>query len=420
MMDVATRKYRPVDPRRGQERKSELGAGRTASGVRVEPQRQVCRSCTMLADGTQVQQLTTQGRIRDARVGKVDHVSIRRRVHVEQTEISVTSGWRSRWRCSRRAARRRSRPPPPPPPPPPAVADAATAAAAAPVIAQFTAEPSSIERGQSSTLRWAVTERHQRSIDPGRRHGAEPTAAARCSRAASTTYTLTATGPGGNATASATVNVYAPPPPPPPPPPADTRSDAYEPRCDRSAGCLLRLRQERHPRGCPRRADPGRRRAQEPSCSDFPSVRIVVEGHCDERGSAEYNLGLGDRRATAAKEFLVQLGVPADRLKTISYGKERPQCTRSRTKPAGRRTAARTSPRASRDPGSRGCGRGGRPAAVCAACRFGRLYALSPVPVDFCSFLLRIGGKPRDRGAAARYCHLQDQDPDAAAAPTRN
>jgi peptidoglycan-associated lipoprotein len=53
----------------------------------------------------------------------------------------------------------------------------------------------------------------------------------------------------------------------------------------------------------------------------------VVEGHCDERGSAEYNLGLGDRRATSAKDFLVQLGVPADKLKTISYGKERPQCT---------------------------------------------------------------------------------------------
>ena len=61
--------------------------------------------------------------------------------------------------------------------------------------------------------------------------------------------------------------------------------------------------------------------------ADFPNASIVVEGHCDERGSAEYNLGLGDRRATSAKEFLVQLGVPADRLKTISYGKERPQCT---------------------------------------------------------------------------------------------
>ena len=63
--------------------------------------------------------------------------------------------------------------------------------------------------------------------------------------------------------------------------------------------------------------------------SDFPTATIMIEGHCDERGSAEYNLGLGDRRATSAKDFLVQLGVPADRLKTISYGKERPQCTES-------------------------------------------------------------------------------------------
>src|SRR5207249_518212 len=47
---------------------------------------------------------------------------------------------------------------------------------------------------------------------------------------------------------------------------------------------------------------------------EFPSARVVIEGHCDERGSAEYNLGLGDRRANAAKEFLVQLGVPAERL----------------------------------------------------------------------------------------------------------
>jgi peptidoglycan-associated lipoprotein len=62
---------------------------------------------------------------------------------------------------------------------------------------------------------------------------------------------------------------------------------------------------------------------------EFPSATIVVEGHCDERGSAEYNLGLGDRRATVAKDFLVQLGVPADRLRVVSYGKERPQCTDS-------------------------------------------------------------------------------------------
>jgi peptidoglycan-associated lipoprotein len=62
---------------------------------------------------------------------------------------------------------------------------------------------------------------------------------------------------------------------------------------------------------------------------EFSGATIMVEGHCDERGSAEYNLGLGDRRATAAKEFLVQLGVPEAQLRTISYGKERPQCTES-------------------------------------------------------------------------------------------
>ena len=61
----------------------------------------------------------------------------------------------------------------------------------------------------------------------------------------------------------------------------------------------------------------------------YTSGVVVVEGHCDERGSAEYNLGLGDRRSTSARDFLVQLGVPADRLKTVSYGKERPQCTES-------------------------------------------------------------------------------------------
>src|ERR1051325_11130150 len=60
--------------------------------------------------------------------------------------------------------------------------------------------------------------------------------------------------------------------------------------------------------------------------ADFPGVVIALEGHCDERGSAEYNLGLGDRRAAAANSYLQVLGIDAARLKTISYGKERPQC----------------------------------------------------------------------------------------------
>jgi peptidoglycan-associated lipoprotein len=61
--------------------------------------------------------------------------------------------------------------------------------------------------------------------------------------------------------------------------------------------------------------------------SQYPDFKLTVEGHCDERGSDEYNLGLGDARATQAKQYLATLGVPADQLLLISYGKERPICT---------------------------------------------------------------------------------------------
>jgi len=58
----------------------------------------------------------------------------------------------------------------------------------------------------------------------------------------------------------------------------------------------------------------------------FDFLKVTVEGHCDERGSVEYNLALGERRAKVAYDYLVSLGVPADRLKTVSYGKEVPLC----------------------------------------------------------------------------------------------
>jgi peptidoglycan-associated lipoprotein len=144
----------------------------------------------------------------------------------------------------------------------------------------------------------------------------------------STTYTLTASGPGGNTTAVTTVSVTAPPPPPPPPPAAKPKAtidqrlgsdvqDAYfdYDKSDIRSDAQATLTQDAA--------------ALNSILADFPSSVIVIEGHCDERGSAEYNLGLGDRRATATKDFLVQLGVSADRLRTISYGKERPQCSES-------------------------------------------------------------------------------------------
>ena len=59
----------------------------------------------------------------------------------------------------------------------------------------------------------------------------------------------------------------------------------------------------------------------------YPDFKLTVEGHCDERGSEEYNLALGDARAKQAKEYLATLGLPADQLRTVSYGKDRPECT---------------------------------------------------------------------------------------------
>jgi len=61
----------------------------------------------------------------------------------------------------------------------------------------------------------------------------------------------------------------------------------------------------------------------------YPSVRVTIEGNCDERGTREYNLALGARRANAVKEYLVSLGVSSARVETISYGKERPICSES-------------------------------------------------------------------------------------------
>lgn len=59
---------------------------------------------------------------------------------------------------------------------------------------------------------------------------------------------------------------------------------------------------------------------------DYPDYKLTIEGHCDERGSAEYNVALGDKRAETAKDYLVQVGIPAAQLSIVSYGKERPVC----------------------------------------------------------------------------------------------
>lgn len=215
-------------------------------------------------------------------------------------------------------------PPAPPPPPPPVVKE--TPPPARPTISTFEAEPSTIERGQAATLRWSVTgETTSIRIEPG-----IGTVNASGNRQVfpgnATTYTMTATGPGGTATASASVNVTAPVAPPPPP--AKPRLSATEFLTQNVQDAFFdydssSIREDARA-VLSRNSD-----ALKTLFQDYPGVAVVIEGHADERGSAEYNLGLADRRATAAKEFLVQLGVSADRLKPVSYGKERPQCTDS-------------------------------------------------------------------------------------------
>ncbi|MEM7689252.1 MAG: peptidoglycan-associated lipoprotein Pal [Pseudomonadota bacterium] len=71
-------------------------------------------------------------------------------------------------------------------------------------------------------------------------------------------------------------------------------------------------------------ADAAALQAQAQYFAQYPSVNFTIQGHCDERGTREYNLALGERRANAAKNYLVSLGIPANRITTVSFGKERP------------------------------------------------------------------------------------------------
>jgi len=187
----------------------------------------------------------------------------------------------------------------------------------------MTADPATIERGQSSTLRWSFQNATQLAIQPG--VGSVDAQGTRVvSPTQSTTYTITATGAGGSTQATARVTVTAPPPPPPPPPPpAEAPKVSLREQFDREVKDAFFDFDKSDIRDDAR--------ANLTQTADFlrshSSVNVSVEGHCDERGSVAYNLGLGDRRANAVKDFLVSAGISADGIKTISYGKERPFCT---------------------------------------------------------------------------------------------
>src|SRR5216684_1231022 len=181
--------------------------------------------------------------------------------------------------CKKKAPVTAAPPPPAPPaiittPPPPPPSNT-------PVIAQFTAEPSSIERGQSATLRWSVSDATSVTIEPGL-GPVQSNGSRQVFPSNTTSYQLSATGPGGNASASATVNVNVPTPPPPAPP-ADKKpftsrmetevTDAY---FDYDSSDI----REDARSALTRDAD-----SLKAILRDFPGNSIVVEGHCDERGS---------------------------------------------------------------------------------------------------------------------------------------
>lgn len=195
-----------------------------------------------------------------------------------------------------------------PPPPPPAAAPAP----ARPTVT-LQANPTTLNKGESSTLTWNSTDATQLSIDPGV-GTVTAEGSTKVTPSDSTTYTITANGPGGSATATAAVSVNAPAPPPTPAPAATPFEQAvHDAYFDYDKADI--------------RSDSREALAQTAEyLKANPSIRVTIEGHCDERGSTEYNLGLGDRRSAAVREYLVSLGVSADRMNTVSFGKEKPFC----------------------------------------------------------------------------------------------
>src|SRR5271168_3797729 len=196
-----------------------------------------------------------------------------------------------------------------------------THAAPAPSAAQPTvtlsASPASVNTGGTVTLSWTSTDATDADIEPGvgkvAVQGATPV-----NPEASTTYTITATGPGGTATASARVTVGAPAPKVPVSG-NQSMSELFEQNV-KDAYFDFNKADVR-----PDARDALAKTAE--FLRSYPQVRVTIEGHCDERGSTEYNIGLGERRAQAAKNYLISLGIGANRMDTVSWGKERPFCT---------------------------------------------------------------------------------------------
>jgi peptidoglycan-associated lipoprotein len=199
--------------------------------------------------------------------------------------------------------------PPPPPPPPPAPAPTAS----------LTASPNTINPGQATTLTWSTQNATDVTIDQIGK--VDPSGTRQMTPSESTTYRLIAKNDSGTQEATARVTVNAPPPPP-----ATNQGNETEAQLFASSMQDVYFDYDSY--------DITQQyqrvlQADAQFLQQHPNITFTIEGHCDERGSTEYNLALGDNRANSTKQALVSLGIPANRIRTISYGKEKPFCTES-------------------------------------------------------------------------------------------
>jgi peptidoglycan-associated lipoprotein len=193
---------------------------------------------------------------------------------------------------------------------------AVTAPPARPTVT-LQASSTFIQNGESTTLTWSSTNATTLTVSPTVGSVA-PEGSSKVSPTESTTYTITATGPGGTAedtkritVAAAAVKETAP-----------TSTDTID---------TLFLREVHDAYFDYNKADlrPDAHDALAQSAQflrTHPEVKVIIEGYCDERGTTEYNLGLGQKRADAVKQFLVSLGIQENRVATTSFGKEKPFC----------------------------------------------------------------------------------------------
>lgn len=202
-------------------------------------------------------------------------------------------------------------PPTPPATPPPALPQAT-----------LSINPESISRGGNATLTWATQDATDVNIDGI--GNVQPTGSQKVSPNASTTYRLTAKGSGGSTDATARLTVVEPPPPPPP-----AQSSASDTGDDALFARSVKDIYFDYDRFDVRAEDQSVINANAAFFKSHPSMRFTIEGHCDERGSTDYNLALGDSRANSARNALIKAGVGADQIKVISYGKEKPFCSES-------------------------------------------------------------------------------------------